>query len=734
MKKRIISILLTASMLVGIMAMTAVPSSAAHPFTDVPDWATEYVNEVYEKGIMQGTGGTTFGSNATLTREQLVVTLYRISGSTVTGTLDSLKATFADAADISDWAWSAVEWASKEGITSGVKQGDALYFKPKNDVTRQEAAKFFITFIDYMKLDAPTDNTANLKDMDKVGDWALPYVERCIAAGIINGDGNGNFDPAGKTVRIAAAKMLACLPEAKSESIFGLDTRVNTDPKDPTPSALGKVDLSAYDAPEGFELSRAALVGDSPLDAGMLSATGNACHGWHESRIARTEYGTYIVYANDEYLDPEYLTGQHGYVRATSQFILVKVTSDGFKIVLSGEYKCTAGSCASNVLVGEDGIIYITTFYIGGINHQESAPMVIYTFDTKTDSLVKKSETNKPFKLQDTFKTHGYGYYQPIYDKAMGKIYALYVAGEWPGYFSWFIYDIATDTWEEECYLIEIPYRSSYMHAYADGKGGIFFVAARNPPSWAVEDSYDGKVQFTQGGYLFDGLYLITIPDMTKEEFTIQDIYAPDYTNEKEFPKNPGGKVQPANACHYNGGVTYVDSRGYFYVVYRVNDKYFYVIYDTQNNFKTVRMNKELQLLERTNYDYQFVISENTNGDVFLMAINTKSSDATFELYKIDVNAPKVNVNILKDSNGNPTSVKIPMRTGGGYLSHARLSFTSTRNNSVQDNIVSIVTHSGTAKRGLTLGDQDTSNIDTLIYSGGGSTNNYYYYSVKLPD
>jgi hypothetical protein len=199
------------------------------------------------------------------------------------------------------------------------------------------------------------------------------------------------------------------------------------------------------------------------------------------------------------------------------------------------------------------------------------------------------------------------------------------------------------------------------MHAYADGKGGIFFVAARNPPSWAVEDSYNGKVQFTQGGYLFDGLYLITIPDMTKEEFTIQDIYAPDYTNEKEFPKNPGGKVQPANACHYNGGVTYVDSRGYFYVVYRVNDKYYYVIYDTQNNFKTVRMNKELQLLQRTNYDYQFVISENTNGDVFLMAINTKSSDATLELYKIDVNAPKVNVNILKDSNGNPTSVKIPM-------------------------------------------------------------------------
>ena len=237
MKRRIISMLLVLSMLVGMLSLTAVNTSAAHPFTDVPDWATEYVNEVYEKGIMNGTGGTTFGSSQTLTREQLVVTLYRISGSTITGTLDSLKATFADAADISDWAYNAVEWASKEGITSGVKEGDKLYFKPKNDVTRQEAAKFFITFIDYMKLDAPTDNVANLKDMDKVGSWALPYVERCIAAGIINGDGNGNFDPTGKTVRIAAAKMLACLPEKSNSIVVPNYNRPSQDKNDPNPTS-----------------------------------------------------------------------------------------------------------------------------------------------------------------------------------------------------------------------------------------------------------------------------------------------------------------------------------------------------------------------------------------------------------------------------------------------------------------------------------------------------------------
>ncbi len=212
MFKRIIGTVLILVMCAGLLAMTGIGVSAKHPFTDVPEWAESYVEDVYKIGIMQGTGADKFGSDGILTREQLVVTLYRLSGSRIKGTAESLSKSFADAADISTWAYDAVEWAYREGITSGIAQGDSLIFKPKNNVTRQEAAKFFVTYIDYMDLAAPTDNKADIKDIDTVDAWALPYVERCIAAGIINGDGNGNFNPRGNTVRIAAAKMLACLP------------------------------------------------------------------------------------------------------------------------------------------------------------------------------------------------------------------------------------------------------------------------------------------------------------------------------------------------------------------------------------------------------------------------------------------------------------------------------------------------------------------------------------------
>ncbi len=233
MFKRIISTVMTISMIIGLLGLTMIGVSAEHPFVDVPEWANEYVDTVYENGIMKGISDTSFGSDDILTREQLVVTLYRLSGSRVKGTEASLSEHFADSAEISDWAYDAVEWAYVTEITSGVKLGDELHFKPKNNVTRQEAAKFFVTYIDYMNLKAPTDNVADIKDIDKVDEWALPYVERCIAAGIINGDGNGNFEPLGNTVRIAAAKMLACLPTERNIKMiahkgYWIDTKENT--------------------------------------------------------------------------------------------------------------------------------------------------------------------------------------------------------------------------------------------------------------------------------------------------------------------------------------------------------------------------------------------------------------------------------------------------------------------------------------------------------------------------
>ena len=771
MKKRILSMLLTLSMLVGIMAMTAVPSSAAHPFTDVPEWATEYVNEVYEKGIMNGTGGTTFGSNQTLTREQLVVTLYRISGSTVTGTLDSLKVTFADAADISDWAWGAVEWASKEGITAGVKQGDDLYFKPKNDVTRQEAAKFFITFIDYMKLDAPTDNTANLKDMDTVADWALPYVERCIAAGIINGDGNGNFDPTGKTVRIAAAKMLACLPEASSQSVIFPDLqKASKDKNDPTPSNLGLLPTNGVNLVEDFKISQ-AIVMDDAEPGNQLTVTGTSVHGWHETRIVRNEYGTYIVITQDEdVLETGTYLNQYTYAITRSNFMIVHVTKDGFTPVYTGYFNMS-GNCAPNILCGNDGMIYVVNIMIDDVSYFHSdlleynAYLAVHEFDTKTNTAKGKYEAVVPFENPDpdAFQIDGVprvgvmnaDKQHPVIDNVNNTIHACFGAGGnfGTGYVSWFNYDIETHTWENKNYNGEIPQganRFEYFNLFADGKGGIFGIGNRTgtPEQMQIlyKNLYNADIKFNLKGYMWDAIYLFAIPDVHKEEVIIIDrVYEPDYTNEKDFPRNPAGMITPADACTYDGGCTYMASNGYFYVFYSSQGDNYYAIYDTQNNFKQVRMSKKLNFKNTSvpSSHYQVAVAENTNGDMYLMAIDASLTNAEIELYKLDVTKSNILIPMSVDANGKIAAIPMKIKNNPAKLSHGRLSATTSRSLSIQDNVLCIIT-------AMNLGDNRSTTLNKIVngdhlnpvingveidafQSTGGSTDNYLFYSIELP-
>ena len=79
---------------------------------------------------MNGTADTVFASDMSLTREQLVVTLYRMSGAYVEYSDYFLREKFADSDTISSWARDAVQCAFAEGITAGISENDAIVFKP----------------------------------------------------------------------------------------------------------------------------------------------------------------------------------------------------------------------------------------------------------------------------------------------------------------------------------------------------------------------------------------------------------------------------------------------------------------------------------------------------------------------------------------------------------------------------------------------------------------------------
>lgn len=115
-------------------------------FVDVADgeYYSKAVTWAQENGIVTGYGDGVFGVGHEVTREQLVVMLYRYGiccGLDVSARAD--LSAFGDQEAISDWAEEAMEWAVAEHILSG-NIGAMIY--PGHFATRAEGAKMLYQF------------------------------------------------------------------------------------------------------------------------------------------------------------------------------------------------------------------------------------------------------------------------------------------------------------------------------------------------------------------------------------------------------------------------------------------------------------------------------------------------------------------------------------------------------------------------------------------------------------
>lgn len=88
-----------------------------------------------------GTGNGKFESELSITREELAVTLWNLSGKpTSTGTLND----FTDGAAVSSWAQAAMRRAIETGILSGKGNG---VLDPAGTATRAEAAALLQNYL-----------------------------------------------------------------------------------------------------------------------------------------------------------------------------------------------------------------------------------------------------------------------------------------------------------------------------------------------------------------------------------------------------------------------------------------------------------------------------------------------------------------------------------------------------------------------------------------------------------
>ena len=143
---------LTRGMIVTILhRMAGEPdvSGLVNPFTDVPDdeWYTGAIKWGYENEIVSGYGGGRFGPNDPVTKEQLAVLIRRTQLNSDKIPPDILMGfEWADWDSISDWAKSAVNVLTIQGILADLPRADGL-LNPRTPATRAEVASMLYRYL-----------------------------------------------------------------------------------------------------------------------------------------------------------------------------------------------------------------------------------------------------------------------------------------------------------------------------------------------------------------------------------------------------------------------------------------------------------------------------------------------------------------------------------------------------------------------------------------------------------
>lgn len=176
-------------------------------------WAEEAITELSKMGIVNGVAEEIFRPDDNVTREQFITMLIKAFGMTVTGA----QASFTDV-DNSDWYGIYIASAQAHGITNGRGNNE---FGIGTFITREEMAVMaYRTLVaSGISIDTAQKELA-FTDIHKIKSYSMESVERLSSLKIINGMGDGSFEPESMSTRAMAAKvvyMLTKLGDGKGE-------------------------------------------------------------------------------------------------------------------------------------------------------------------------------------------------------------------------------------------------------------------------------------------------------------------------------------------------------------------------------------------------------------------------------------------------------------------------------------------------------------------------------------
>ena len=171
----------------GVTPVTPVtPTQPGLPFTDVSkgEWYYDGVNDLYRRGIMDGTTETLFAPSQGLSRGQLAMIFYRMAGEPEV----TAKDTYSDV-PAGLWCAKAVTWASANGLVLGYGDGT---FRPDQPVQRQQLVAMLFRYAAFCGMSAVTleENLLSFQDVGAVSGYARPAMNWAVGQGILLGSEN----------------------------------------------------------------------------------------------------------------------------------------------------------------------------------------------------------------------------------------------------------------------------------------------------------------------------------------------------------------------------------------------------------------------------------------------------------------------------------------------------------------------------------------------------------------
>lgn len=260
MKKRIriTSFLLAIAVLIAI-ALPAMAVSSG--FTDVPSthWAYSYIEEMAEKGIMEGVGNNRFNPTGKISVAEFAAMLVRAF---YPGVLSETQTSAQIMDNANMWYGpyiTAAHMTSLLVMTSAYMEflnNDHMYRNTTltGSMTRYDMARMIYQLI-YTKnsmyeLDLPTDSE-QAAAQKKIQDWSsVPQnyqtpVAVCYAMGFLNGNEKGQFAGSNSMTRAEAATVMSRLLAYGIQPDTYIDKPTTPTP-DPTPAPSAGADLQTY--------------------------------------------------------------------------------------------------------------------------------------------------------------------------------------------------------------------------------------------------------------------------------------------------------------------------------------------------------------------------------------------------------------------------------------------------------------------------------------------------------